>query len=304
MSFEAFLGELHTDADRRRVTPPPGAVDCDVNIVSNPAKGPSKKLAEHTPEAYREVQETLGLTRVVLIQPDALGFDNSTLCAALDALSKSPDGLVADCVRAFCIVRPGIEAAELEDLTDAGVSGMRLTMLRHRKSCRWDEIDRHVRRVQDLTGWNIELAIDSSDLHEIEQMVRAWPGNIILPDIGGFRFSRSLMQPGFRALRHLIDKGHVWVKLSAPYVIAKNGDPDDPEVNELAAALVAWAPDRIIWGSAWPHLNWPKDAADLPEDLHLLEALGAWTSDKQVRDRILRENPETLYGFEPWPIAQ
>ena len=99
MSFEAFLGELHTDTDKRRVTSPPGAVDCDVHIVTDPVKGPSKRRLEPAPEAYREARDTLGLSRVVLIQPDALGFDNSTLCDALEALSKAPDGFVEDCAR-------------------------------------------------------------------------------------------------------------------------------------------------------------------------------------------------------------
>ncbi len=303
MSFEAFLGELRADADERRVVPPPGAVDCDVRITSISGK-PPKDLPEHPSEAYREIQEELGLSRVVLIQPDELGFDNSTLLASLEALANAPDGLAEDCARAFCMVRPGVEAAELEDLAATGITGMRVTMLRHRESCAWDEIDRHVRRVHDLTGWDVELAMDGSDLHEVEQMCRAWPCSIILPDLGGFRFSRSLKQPGFRALRHLIDRGRVWVKLAAPYAIAKEGNLEDPEVLELAGALVDWAPERMVWGSAWPHLNWPGEAGTSPENLGLMETLGAWVSDEEVRDRILRENPETLFGFEAWPIAK
>lgn len=304
MSLEAFLGEIRADADERRVTSPPGAVDCDVRITSVSGKVPPSNLPEHNPEMYREVQGDLGLSRAVLIQPDALGFDNSILLAALEELSGAPDGIVDDCARSFCMVRPGIEAAELEDLTAAGVTGMRVTMLRHRESCPWDEIDRHVRRIHDLTGWDIELAMDGSDLHEVEQMVRAWPCKIVLPDVGGFRFSRSLTQPGFRALRHLVDKGHVWVKLAAPYAIGKDGNPEDPEIRQLAGALIDWAPERMVWGSAWPHLNWPGEAGSLPENLGLMESLGAWVSNEEVQDRILRENPEALYGFAAWPIAK
>ncbi|MEO9904394.1 amidohydrolase family protein [Nisaea sp.] len=304
MSFEAFLGELRADANERRVPLPPGTVDCDVRITSISGKASPKDLPEHPPEAYRETQDELGLSRVVLIQPDELGFDNSTLLSSLGALAGAPDGLVEDCARAFCMVRPGVDAAELEDLAAEGVTGMRVGMLRHRESCPWDEIDRHVRRVHDLTGWDVELAMDGSDLHEIAQTIRAWPCNIILPELGGFRFSRSLMQPGFRALRHLIDRGRVWVKLAAPYAIAKEGQLDDPEVIELADALVDWAPERMVWGSAWPHLNWPREADSLPENLGLMESFGAWVSDGEVRDRIFCENPEVLYGFKAWLVAK
>ena len=151
---------------------------------------------------------------------------------------------------------------------------------------------------------DVELAMDGSDLHEVAQMVRAWPCNMILPELGGFRFSRSLMQPGFRALRHIVDRGRVWVKLSAPYLIAKDGNPENPEVSALAAALVDWAPERMVWGSAWPHLDWPDKDGPVPEDLGLMEAFGAWISDENLRDRILLGNSETLYGFRAWPVTK
>ena len=309
MSFEAFLGDLRADTDTARVTPPPGAVDCDVRITAASGEAPPKDLPDCPPEHYRPVQDELGLARVVLIQPDALGFDNSTLLSALQVLSADPEGLVEDCARAFCMVRPGVDTAELRDLAAAGVTGMRVTMLRHRESCPWDEIDRHVRRVHDLTGWDVELAMDGSDLHEVAQMLRAWPCTIILPDFGGFRFSRSLTQPGFRSLRHLVDRGRTWVKFSAPYVIAKDGDPEDPEIHELTRALVDWAPERMVWGSAWPHLSWPAPNwlggdEPVPDDLGLMQTVGAWIPEEEVRDRILRENSESLYGFRPWPVTK
>lgn len=303
MSFEAFLGDLRADTDTRRVTPPPGAIDCDVRITAASGEAPPKDLPDCPAEHYRPVQDELGLSRVVLIQPDALDFDNSTLLAALQVLSADPEGIVEDCARAFCMVRPGVDAAELKDIAAAGVTGMRVGMLRHKESCPWDELDRHVRRVHDLTGWDVELAMDGSDLHEVAQMIRAWPCNIILPDLGGFRFSRSLTQPGFRALRRLIDKGHVWVKLARPYAIAKHGDLADPEIADLAGALVDWAPERMVWGSGWPHLDRPEELEGTPEESELLALLRQATADRDIHQRILLRNAEELYRFEIWPVA-
>lgn len=304
MSFEAFLGDLRADTDTRHVVPPPGAVDCDVRIAAASGSVPPKDLPDCPVEHYRPVQDALGLARAVLIQPDALGFDSSTLLAARQALSADPDGLVEDCARAFCMVRPGTDVAELKDLAAAGATGMRVTMLRHRESCPWDELDRHVRRVHDLTGWDVELAMDGSDLHEVAQMLRAWPCKTVLPDMGGFRFSRSLTQPGFRSLRHLIDRGRFWVKLAAPYVIGRDGNPADPEIPDLARALIDWAPERLVWGSAWPHLErGASPDGEEPADREPLDLMADWTPSRAVRTRILLRNAEELYGFAPWPVA-
>ncbi|UUX51228.1 amidohydrolase family protein [Nisaea acidiphila] len=306
MSFESFLGELRADADEKaRVAPPPGAVDCAVSVTSLDGEAAPAGQPEHPPHAYREVQEELGLDRLVLLPPEG-GGDTDLLLKARDALAVSRGDLVEDCVRVFAGLGSGEDPARLADLAEAGIGGLKLTMLRGRETCSWDDLDRHVRRTHDLTGWNREIALDGSDLHELEQTIRGWPGETILSDCGGFRFSRSLTQPGFRALRRLIDRGRLWVKLACPYRISKTGDAGDTEVGEIARALVDWAPERMLWGSGWPN----ADGAPAREDEQersgaavLLDLLADWAPSKETRTRILLRNPEELYGFEPWPIA-
>jgi len=308
MAFENFLGDLRADSDQRaKVVPPPGAVDCEVTVTSLDGEQPPGALPDHPPHAYREMQEELGLARAVLFQPDAPEADVEFLLQAKAALRTSPDGLVEDCVRAFATIGPGEDPVRLAELAGAGIDGLSLTMLRGRLTCPWDDLDRHVRRVHDLTGWNREIALDGSDLHELEQKLRDWPGETILSDCGGFRFSRSLTQPGFRALRRLIDRGRFWVKLARPYAISRTGETDDPEVGTLARALAEWAPERMLWGSGWPHLDLGRETPGAEEersaDRMLLEQLAEWAPSKEVRTRILLRNPEELYGFAPWPVA-
>jgi D-galactarolactone isomerase len=308
MSFESFLGELRADADERaKVVPPPGAVDCEVTITSLDGERAVGGLPEHPPHAYRERQEELGLARAVLFQPDVPGADVEFPLRAKEALAVSPDGLVEDCTRAFATLGPGEDPKRLADLAGAGIDGLRLSMLRGRLTCPWEELDRHVRRTHDLTGWSREISLDGSDLHELEQMLRGWPGETVFSDCGGFRFSRSLTQPGFRALRRLIDRGHVWVKLARPYAISKTGEADDPEVRTLARALADWAPERMLWGSGWPHLERAgetgKEEGEGSADRAQLDLLAEWVPSKEVRTRILLRNPEELYGFAPWPVA-
>lgn len=300
MSFEAFLGELRADAEETKLIVPPGAVDCDLRLTSLDGEPAPVGLPEAPPSAYREVQDELGLSRAVLFQED--GIDIDLLLKLRDALTLSPDGLVEDCVRTFVTLSAEEDPVRLAELAEAGISGMRVVMLRGRESVSWDALDRHVRRVHDLTGWNREIAFDGSDLHEIEQMVRSWPGETILADLGGFRFSHSLTQPGFRALRRLIDRGRLWVKLSAPHRIRKQEDADGRDIAALASALVDWAPERMVWGSGWPFLDWPEGQGESPDGMQILENLRDWVMDGETQSRILRLNPEELFGFKRWPV--
>lgn len=309
MSFESFLGELRADADELVLRLPPGAVDCAVCPTSldgepAPKDALGRPVAEAPPHAYRELQEELGLARVVLVQPDLPGIDIEMLLKMRAALATSPDGLVEDCARVFARIDPDEDPVRLAELSEEGIDGMQLTMLHGRLSCPWDGLDRHVRRTFDVTGWNRELSLDGSDLHELEQMIRDWPGETILSDIGGFRFSRSLTQPGFRALRRLIDRGRLWVRLSSPHRIARDGATDDPEVDALAAALVDWAPERMIWGTGWPQYDRPAEAeSEASSGADFLGPLGRWVGAADIRRQVLCSNPEELFGFDTWPVS-
>lgn len=308
MSFESFLGELRANSEARaKVAPPPGAVDCAVAVTGLDGAPAPEGLTEHPPEAYRAMQEVLGLSRLVLLQPDEPGFDIEMLLQARAALATSPDDLVEDCTRAFATLAPGEDPARLADLADAGIDGLSLSMLRGHETCRWEDLDRHVRRTHDITGWNREIVLDGSDLHELEKTIRDWPGETVLAECGGFRFSRSVTQPGFRSLRRLIDRGHVWVKLSRPERLSIKGVPEDPEVAELVRALIDWAPERMLWGSGWPDL--PDEHSGEAEDPEragaraALDRLAEWGASPESLTRILLRNPEELYGFPAWPLA-
>lgn len=301
-----FLGNIRADDDEvPRLKAPAGAVDCHIHVFGPKKTFPHAKGAAYDPgekpvEAYREVQERTRTSRVVLVQPSIYGFDNRCLLKALEALKTSPDGLHDDCARAICVVPPTVEEAELKELSEQGVVGMRFLMMKGKEPCGWDEIDRYLRRLHDLTGWDFELQMDGSDLHEVEKILRPWPCRLVIDHVGKFLFSKSLSQPGFKALRRLIDRGRTWVKLSSPYESSKRLDPFDEEVSAIARALVDWAPERMVWGSNWPHPDLLKNP---PDDAVLLDRLLDWAPDATVRRRILVENAEELYGFQPWPVS-
>jgi predicted TIM-barrel fold metal-dependent hydrolase len=97
-------------------------------------------------------------------------------------------------------------------------------------------------------------------------------------------------------VRGLIDKGRTWVKLSGAYLNSTIGPPHYPEASKIAQAFVKAAPDRLVWGSDWPHPSEPNNSK--PDDAVLFDLLSEWVADEVTRNRILVQNPESLYGFK------
>jgi D-galactarolactone isomerase len=278
-----------------------GFCDCHVQVLGPadhypPAVGfDVEGLEDFSVEAYREARARLGNDRVVLVQPEHHGTDHACLIDAMDDLVKGEDGVSRDIVRGVAAVGSDVEDRELEHLMSVGITGTRLVMRRGAESHEWETVDRLAWRVHDF-GWDVELEIDGSDLHEVEQRLREWPGRIVLDHIGLFLRTKTLTQRGFKALTRLIDRDKVWVKLSAPYLTSRRGRLDDPEVNQIARALIDWAPERMIWGSNWPHATLTEDR---PDDRGLLDLLSDWVPEESRRNRILKDNPEELFGFKP-----
>ena len=98
-----------------------------------------------------------------------------------------------------------------------------------------------------------------------------------------------------KVMRELIDKGRAWVKLSGAYSNSKVGPPTYPEATKIAQTFVKAAPERLVWGSDWPHPGVPNDK---PDDALLFDLLTEWAPNEKTRNRILVDNPATLYGFE------
>jgi D-galactarolactone isomerase len=276
-----------------------GFCDCHVHVLGPADRYPPaagfdvEGLEDFSVEAYREARARLGNDRVVLVQPEHHGTDHACLIDAMDDLVKDEDGGSRDIVRGVAAVGSDVEDRELEHLMSVGITGTRLVMHRGAESHEWETVDRLAWRVHDF-GWDVELEINGSDLHEVEQRLREWPGRIVLDHIGLFLRTKTLTQRGFKALTRLIDRDKVWVKLSAPYLTSRRGRLDDPEVNQIARALIDWAPERMIWGSNWPHVSKAEDRQD---DEALLAQLANWVPEETRRHRILQDNPMELYGF-------
>ena len=293
--------------------PPPerallaGACDAHVHVFAEPerfayADGTSYRPEPAPAEAYAALGRRLGLDRVVVVQSSAYGFDHSCLLDSLRRLDGGADGKPGH-ARGVAAVPPSVTADDLRRLTAAGCVATRFQMRDPWRLIAWDETDRLASRVHDTVGWDVELQMDGRFLQEVEQRLMSWSGRVIVDHVGCFLGPVGDREPGLRALLRLIDADKVWVKLSGP----EESSNDQPrhgqtpryrDVERIARQLIRFAPERLVWGSNWPHQN-ARTAP--PDDLWLLDLLGEWTEDETLRRRILVDNAAGLFRFAPPP---
>jgi D-galactarolactone isomerase len=270
-----------------RLAAPP--LTCDTHLHVYDPRYPMAPTARSSPpvasvDDYRAVQRRLGLTRAVIVQPSAYGTDNRCTLEGMAALG-------ADVARGIAVVDTSVTDAELERLRDAGMRGIRFLMLPG-GALPWSMLDELAARVQHV-GWHVQLQMDGRLLPEREQQILRWPGRIVIDHNGKFLEPVDTGHPGFRCLLRLLETGRVWVKLSAPYETSKSGPPRYEDVGRIAKALVAAAPERMLWASNWPHPGFTGQ----PDDAALLDLLLDWAPDDATRRRILVDNPAEVYGF-------
>jgi len=272
--------------DKPRLMAPAGACDCHMHVYDGRYK-PAPTSLFPPPDApldvYRAVQRQLGLSRAVIVQPNAYAFDNACTEEAVAALGANGRGVAT--------VSPEIADAEIERLTRAGFRGARCYMLKG-GLLSWDDVAAIATKVAPF-GWHVQLQLDGRDLPLHADRIARLAAEAVIDHNGKFLEPVPPTHPSFRTLLTLLDGGRCWVKLSAPYETSKSGPPGYVDVSALARALAAANPERCVWASNWPHPN----AHPTPSNALMLDLLLDWAPDDATRRRILVDNPARLYGF-------
>ena len=232
------------------------------------------------------MQRRLGLERVLVVQSSTHGTDHSCL---LDAIAQLGPG-----ARGVGMVDAGVSEAELRRLTQGGIRAARFLMTPG-GVVGWDEAERLAARVVEA-GWFVNLQIRGAMLLEHFDTIARLPGSVVIDHMGNFGPIQP-DQPQVQALLRLLDSGRFWVKLSAPYAGGAMGPPPYPAAAPLARALVRHAPERVMWGSDWPHTFLTQvHRQPAPDIVDLFDLLLDWADDPDVRRRILVDNPAGLLG--------
>ena len=273
---------------------PPLACDCHHHIYDVDRFPPVQSGAipnARVPE-YRMLQQRIGATRDVIVTPRPYGTDNRVTLDAIAQLKPNARGVA--------VIHPDITDAELKTLASGGIRGIRFIPSSTATTAAVttiDMIEPLSRRVNDL-GWHVQIAMVGDEIVAAEDLWNRLPSVIVFDHMGELPLPMGVKHPAFSLIRRLIDKGRTWVKLSVgtqagEYVSAKSRTQSYAEVNQVGRAYVQAAPERLVWGSNWPHPN----ETTKPDDAVLLDLLAEWAPNERTRHRILVENPESLYGF-------
>ena len=263
-----------------------GACDCHFHVYED--RFPLAPTATFKPPyapavAYRRVQQALGLSRAVVIQPTGYAFDNRCTLEGMAALGAG--------TRAIVVVSPDEPDATLVGLDRAGARGVRYMMLPG-GVLPWSGLETTAAKIAPF-GWHIDLQLDGRELPLHEATLLALPCRLAIDHVGRFLGPTDITSPGFLSLARLLDAGRCWVKLSAPYESSRRGPPDYADIAPLARRLAEGWPERCLWASNWPHPN--QNPA--PADEAMLSWVMQFTRDEAGRRRMLVGNPAELYGF-------
>jgi D-galactarolactone isomerase len=236
---------------------------------------------------FRALQNLIGTTRHVVVQPRNYGADNEV---TLDALAQAGGN-----ARGVVVVRPTITDAELQRFDAAGVRGVRFS-IGDAKSRVVEPamIEPLARRIAPL-GWHLQFNMEAAQVVELADVLRRLPTTLVFDHLGNPPVEAGVSHPSHAIILELINKGNTWVKLSGAYMNTKIGPPHYPDATKIAQAFVGAAPERLVWGSDWPHPMMPDD--NKPDDALLFDLLSVWVPGEAMRTRILVDNPQTLYGF-------
>jgi predicted TIM-barrel fold metal-dependent hydrolase len=273
-----------------RLLAPPGSWDTHFHVWA-PHLFPYAEKRRYTPPAapvehYLKIASAIGLQRGVIVQPSV--HSNSTALVT-DAIAKS-DGRL----RGMIIAKAALSALEAGSLHAAGVRGVRFNARRGHGNAFDRDLFDHVRQVAAAVGWVLDLQIDDDAIVDIFSLIAETRLPVVIDTFGHIDARKGFDQPALRKLLDLLQLGHVYVKIHGANRFLEWGVPFDL-IAKLAQTLIAAAPDRIIWGTDWPHSE-VMEPNQMPNDGDLIDMLLDFAPDEAIRKKILVDTPYDLFG--------
>ncbi|MCH2547677.1 MAG: amidohydrolase family protein [Alphaproteobacteria bacterium] len=274
-----------------KLTLPLGSVDTHMHVFGPLSRYAYTKDRSYTPtdaslDAYLAMAKTVGIARTVVVQPSVYGTNNSATADAVKALGHKRG-------RGVAVVDASISDEELQQLHEEGFRGIRLNLL-FKGGVDFTAVQSLAKRLADR-DWHIQFLVDVSEFDNLYERLSMLPVTVVIDHMGHMPAHKGLNNAGFKALLKLVERGNCWVKLSGPYRFTAQTQTPYSDVVPYAQALIAANPERMVWGSDWPH---PAINVPMPNDGALVDMLGDWAKTPQLLQQIMVQNPQTLYGFE------
>jgi predicted TIM-barrel fold metal-dependent hydrolase len=273
-----------------RLKAPPNVCDCHHHIYDavrfpQPANATNPLQPNARVEEYRLLQRRLQTTRSVVVTPSAYDIDNRV---TLDAIAQ-----LGSRARGVAVVRPDVTDAQLKALASGGIRGIRFSRTTPSTAATTIEMIEPLSKRVAALGWHVQINMTADQIADAEALWNRLPSAIVFDHIGHISGPAGTRHPAYTVMRRLIDKGRTWVKLSVTYDNTADGPPGYADIVMLGQSLVKAAPQRLVWGSNWPHPNESRK----PDDALLFDLMMRWAPDEAIRRQILVENPALLYDF-------
>ncbi|WP_312402834.1 amidohydrolase family protein [Rhizobium sp.] len=276
---------------------PRGAVDTQMHMYlpgypSLPGGPGLPAGALPDPDQYCQLMQWLGIDRVIITQGNAHQRDNSNLVACLDTMG--------DVARGVGIIDGNTSDTEMVRLSEAGIVGARIMDLPG------GAVDLSELETVDAKaaahGWMLAVQFDGSNILDHEARLANLKSRWVFDHHGKFFSGVTPESDEIAAVKRLIDAGNCWLKFAGVYESSKTGGPDYADVAAVAREIANYAPERIVWGTNWPH-NLAREQADYPDDAALIDTVLGWLPDDNARHLALIENPQTLFGLQEWSAS-
>jgi 2-pyrone-4,6-dicarboxylate lactonase len=284
----------HIDPSKPDFVPPEGAVDAHCHVFGPGDQFPFAPERKYTPcdaskDELWELRDFLGFSRNVIVQATCHGADNRAL---VDALQSSND-----MARGVATVKASVTDEELQNLHTAGVRGVRFNFVKRLvDALPFDDLQLIANRIQDL-GWHIVIYFEAAELPELYDFFTSLPTTIIVDHMGRPDVSKSVDGPEFGLFTKLLNENpNIWSKVSCPErlsLVGPNGGYKD--VVPFARRIVESFPDRVLWGTDWPH---PNMKSHMPDDGHLVDVIPKIATTEALQHKLLVKNPMRLYWGE------
>lgn len=277
-------------ASAPKTSVPPGACDSHMHLFSTryPASShwTGEPVVDSDVAAYRLLQTRIGTSRTVVVTPSTYGTDNR---ATMDGVAE-----LGPSARAVVVLDLDVSEAELKRLDQQGAVGIRVNFVTPQS---WgvttaERLEEMARRIAPL-GWHTQIYATGDQIVALSDVLARLPTPLVIDHLARLPPAQGIRHPAYAAVRKLLDGGRTWMKLSGAYLNTASGAPAYADATEVAKAFAAAAPDRMVWGSDWPH----RGQEHLPDDAALIDLLAAWAPGEEARRRILVDNPRQLYRF-------
>ena len=280
---------FHPNPSKPTFVVPAGAVDAHCHVFGPAAEFPFAPERKYTPcdaskQQLFELRDHLGLSRNVIVQATCHGKNNDAMIDALRA--------AGDLTRGVAMVGPDITEDELRELDEAGVRGVRFNFLKRLVDATPREAFMEIAKRVVKIGWHCVVYFESQDLEDLQPFLTSLPGTIVVDHMGRPDVTKPLDDPHFTRFMDLMSvHTNFWVKVSCPERLSVDGPPYN-DVVPFARTLVDNFPDRVLWGTDWPH---PNMKSHVPDEGHLIDIIPRIANNLEKQQALLVDNPMRLY---------